>query len=209
MKKTLLLCFVFLLWNDLFAQSPLYFQTPKTLEFGPRLGFTTSILNSDDASLGKSQVRLAFMGGIFARYQLSEKFALQVEADYAPRGGGFVNGEKMKLTFLDLPVTAVYNVHYKMFGKPATFDVFAGVQPSFILDALSGTTDIKSDLNSSGVDLVLGSGFPMWRFLFYATTKIGLSDLNKSAVNGKMKSIVTEWTVSYRIGGKNAADVPQ
>ena len=205
MKKTLLFCFAFFLWNNLFAQSSLYFQTPQTWEFGARTGFTTSILNSDDAGLGKAQVHLAFMGGVFARYQIAEKFAIQLEVDYAPRGGRFENAEKMKLAFLDFPVTAVYNVHYKMFGKPATFDVFAGVQPSFLLEASRGGTGVKGDLNSNGLDLVLGSGFPIWRFLFYATTKIGLSDLNSATSNGKIKSIVTEWTVSYRIGGNNAS----
>ena len=205
MKYIVLLLFSALLYAPVAAQSPLYYQTPKTFEIGPRVGFTTSILNSDDPSLGNAQIRLAFMGWVFARYQVAERFALQIEADYAPRGGGFENENKTELTFLDLPVTAVYNVRYDMFGKPATFDVFAGLQPSFLLDAQRGDTDVKSGFNSNGVDLVLGSGFPMWQFLFYATTKIGLSDMNNSGSSFRVKSIVTEWTMSYRIGGKNAA----
>ncbi len=190
------------------AQKALYYSTPKTFEYGPRIGFTTSMVFSDREELQSDMIRWSLMGGFFTRYQVTERFSVQLEADYTSRGGGFNSNADtyIKLSYLDIPATAIYNVRYRLFKMPMTFDLFAGVEPSFLLTAKQNDESIDGQLNQFSYDIVIGSGFPMWRFLFYATTKIGMSNINRSAPGmGVLKNMLTEWSVSYRFGGKNAA----
>jgi len=188
------------------AQGMLYYQEAKTFEFGPRIGFTTSILSVDDDSLlGKRKIRLSYVLGLFGRYQLNERWSLQGDVVYASRGGDFENSDEVELNYIDIPITVVYNVRFKLKDKPFTFDVFAGIQPSFLSKAKIGGVEVTDSIEKTGVDLVFGSGFPIWKFLFYSTIKIGLTDLNKgfpTETSNSLNSISTEWTVGYRINGK-------
>ena len=210
MKKNLIITLftLFTGLSSLYAQkikSPLWYSTAKTFEYGVRTGFTTSILNSENDLLGDPEIRVSFMGGVFGRYSFTDRFFINVGADLSPRGGGFTDDNSdnnINLTFIDVPVVVGYNVRYNLFKLPFQFDLFAGLQPSFLIDAQQGSTDISDGLNPVGADLVIGSGFPLWRFMFYATNKIGLSNISDGG--DFLRSITTEWTLGYRFGGKNS-----
>ena len=199
--------FTLFITQGTFAQGYLFYQETGTFTFGPRTGFTTSIINAKEDGFGNPKIRLSFMGGLFGRYQLSERWAVQLEGSYSPRGSGFSSSPQIDLAYFDVPVMLVYNVRYKMFKKPFTFDMMVGAQPSFLLTAESGDADVSNSFESTGFELVIGSGFPMGRFMFFGTTKIGLGDISSTAIPtvGKLTNIVTEWTLGYRFGGANSA----
>jgi len=199
----------FLIVSELKAQDPfyyrpygpLYYQEAKTWDHGIRAGFSTSMLRPEFLeNTGDLKIRLSGMVGLFSRYQITDRIGIQAEIDYAERGTDYSKLKKVKLAFIDIPITLTYNVRYRLFGEDQTFDMLLGLQPSFLLSAENRDTDISSQLNPTGYDLVIGSGMPVERFLFYATNKIGLSDLNKENFGGAgfLRSITTEWTIGYR-----------
>jgi len=210
MKKVL---FTILLLGSFFslaqAQIFKYKQNPGTVDFGPRIGITTSIVSISNNPLGSPQVRFSLMGGLFARYQLSERWSLQTDVVYTQRGARFDKSvafdansqiEKLALGYVDWEFKAIYNIRYKMFGKPGNFDVFLGAQPSFLVNAQLNDLDVKENLNSIGFDLIAGSGFTIGRVILYATTKIALTDANKNipTTNVSIRNLLTEWTVAYK-----------
>ena len=187
------------------AQGVIYFQNPKTFEYGPRVGFSTAMVNPEDRrDFGNSQVRLGIVAGLFGRYQLNERWSIQGDLTYAERGGNFKEADDLKLAYLDVPLTLAFNVRFKIKETPLTFDIFGGLQPSFLLNAEAAQVDVTENFKSTTFDLVLGSGFPIKRFLFYATTKIALTNLEDSSLfegSNSLKGFSTEWTVSYRLNG--------
>jgi len=205
----LLLILSFSFISELKAQDPfyyrpyeeMYFQEAKTWDHGIRAGFTTSMLRPEQMdSTGTLKIRLSGMVGLFSRYQITDRIGIQAEVDYAERGVSYSKLKKVKLAFIDVPVTMTYSVRYNLFSQAQTFDVLVGLQPSFMIIAENNGQDIIDYLNPTGFDFVIGSGMPLAQFLFYSTNKIGLSDLNKEnfADAGILKSISTEWTIGYR-----------
>lgn len=199
-----------------FSQNAVFYQTAKTFSFGPRFGFNTSTLFFDNDQATEAQgIRLNFNGGVWGRYQLSDRWSVQTNIDYSPRGSQLI-----KLNYFDVPVTVAYNVRYKLFKMPMNFDVYAGLQPSFLTGGNFSDLTIphalkKDQFNNTTVDFVFGSGFPMWRFLFYATNKINISQIsgndflfpqqNDSTISGKIiRGWSTEWFIGYRFGGSNS-----
>jgi len=194
-----------------------YQQQPGVFTFGPRAGFVTSTLTGND--LGSKQLKIGYTVGGFARYQLSNKWALEGQAALARRGVNLRSGnlsnlsdqplQDIDLTYLDLPLVANFNFDYRLFGKKFNTDVFLGGQVSRLLQAQSGDTELYDALNKTEFTIVLGSGFNLGRFLLYGTTKIGLSNINDTLLtaadgvnlnSSRFKSISSEWTVAYRIG---------
>ncbi len=73
--------------STLQAQDNLYyFQEAKTWEFGPRIGFTTSMINSTGDPNIQRGIKVGLTGGIFARYQLADQWALHTDLGYSTRG---------------------------------------------------------------------------------------------------------------------------
>lgn len=215
-RTSILTLVFFLVLHSASSQVFDYEQVPKTLSFGPRFGITTSTVTGD--GLGNKKFQVAYVIGGFARYQLSEKWALEGQFNYAHRGANFTPStsfvlekgplEDIDLRYIDVPLIANYNFTYRLFGKAFNTDVFAGAQVSFLSNAKSGTIDIRENLNQTDVGLVFGSGFNLGRVLLYGSTKLGLRDINKNLQiqdevfntrTPRFKSISSEWTVAYRL----------
>lgn len=192
------------------AQVFKYKQKPGTIDFGPRIGITTSIVSISNNPLGSPQIRFSAIGGLFARYQLTERWSLQTDVVYTNRGARFdktvafdANSqiEKLALNYVDWQFTAIYNLRYKLFGKPSNFDLFVGAQPSFLVGAKLNTLDVSNNLQSVGFDAVFGSGFTVGRVILYLTNKIALTDANKS-IQGtnsvSIRNLLSEWTIGYK-----------
>jgi len=220
MEKILIVLFAGILSTSMFSQKAVFYQTAKTFSYGPRFGLNTSTLFFDDDEVTAEQgIRLNFNGGIWGRYQLSDRWSVQANVDYSPRGS-----QNIKLNYIDVPLTIAYNVRYKLFKMPMNFDVYAGVQPSFLTKATyiqdnlfgEGEFDVKPNIKNTNFDVVFGSGFPMWRFMFYATNKISLAspgrvDLANCPSCGSLGKLTdikwawsTEWFIGYRFGASNS-----
>lgn len=191
-----------MLTNTVFAQGNLYYyQDAKTWEFGPRIGFTTSIINSKgDPNLEKG-IKMGIVGGIFARYQLADQWALHSDLSYSTRGNKSASNN-IHNSYVDFSVVPVRNVKYRMFNKEHTFDFFIGPGVSFLTsseDKSGNISEIESQLSSTEFNVVIGGGLPFGPFLLTATNRIGVSNLLGTPVaDSKWNGFVTEWTIAYR-----------
>lgn len=186
----------------------LYVQDVNTFTFGPRVGVSSSLLNIDpDDGFGKNELKFGFTAGGFLRYQLSKKFALQVDAVYTQRGGQYETNGKIKLDFIDPEIKFIFNATTKFGKRRVLWDLFAGFQPSILVSAEFNETDIMDSLNSLGFDAIVGGSFYIGRFVLSSNIKFGLTDLNDGAtfdngVTPTFRSITSETTLAYRFGGK-------
>ena len=188
--------------NQAFSQGTLYYyQEASTWEFGPRIGFTTSIINSKgDPNLQKG-VKMGLVGGVFARYQLADRWALHGDLSYSTRGNKS-ESNNIENGYVDFSVVPVRIWKYKMFNKEHTFDFFIGPGISFLTsseDKSGNISELESQLSTTEFNVVIGGGLPFGPFLLTATNRIGVSNLLASPVgDSKWNSFTTEWTIAYR-----------
>lgn len=190
------------LTSPVLAQGNLYYyQDAKTWEFGPRIGFTTSMINSKGDPNIKRGIKLGIVGGVFARYQLADRWALHGDLSYSTRGNknDLLNIENSYVDFSIVPVR-IWN--YRMFNSDHTFDFFVGPGISFLTSSedKSGTiNELESQLSTTEFNVVIGGGLPFGRFILTATNRIGVSNLlGTPAADSKWNGFVTEWTIAYR-----------
>jgi Outer membrane protein beta-barrel domain len=192
----------FLALNNGFAQNGLYYyQEVKTWEFGPRIGFTTSIINSKGEPNLESGIKMGIVGGIFARYQLADQWALNGNLSFSTRGNKSASAN-IENGYVDFSVVPLRNVKYRMFNIDHTFDFFVGPGVSILTgsqDKSANIPDLKNNLTDIEYNIVIGAGLPFGPFLLTATTRIGVYNLIESPLQGsKWHSISTEWTAAYR-----------
>ena len=204
MKQGYLIIFLlgWTLANQALAQGNLYYyQEAKTWEFGPRVGFTTSIINSKGEPNLEKGIKLGLVGGVFARYQLADRWALHGDLSYSTRGNK-AESNNIENGYVDFSVVPVRIWKYQMFNKEHTFDFFIGPGISFLTsseDKTGNITDLESSLSSTEFNMVIGGGLPFGPFLLTATNRIGVSNLLGSPVgDSKWYSFTTEWTIAYR-----------
>jgi len=192
--------------NNAFAQDNLYYyQEAKTWEFGPRIGFTTSVINSKGEPNLQRGIKMGLVGGVFVRYQLADQWALHSDLSYSTRGNkndvtNIENG------YVDFSIVPTRNIKYMMFGKEHTFDFFLGPGISFLAaseDKSGNLSNIIDFLSSTEFNVVIGGSLPFGPVLLTATNRIGVTDLigppNPTVdANSSWNSFSTEWTVAYR-----------
>ena len=185
------------------SQSNLYYyQQEGTWDFGPKVGFTTSIINTKGPEGLKSGVRLGLVGGFFARYQIASQWGLHGDISYSSSGNKSDDGI-YKNDYIDIAFAPVYNVKYRMFKKDMTFDIFAGAGVSFLTKAEFELGELVLDnsnfINDTSINIIAGGSLPFGPFLLTATTRFGVKNLLTEPVpNSKWHSISTEWTAAYR-----------
>lgn len=185
------------------AQENMYYYQPvKTLEFGPRLGFTTSLINSKGSPNIQRGVKLGITAGVFLRYQWAEQWALHSDLGYSIRGNKSNSGN-FENKYIDFAISPVRNIKYKMFGHKHTFDLFAGPGVSFLTSAVDKdnlSVDMKQLLPSAEFNIVLGGSLPLGPVLLTATNRVGATNLLKKVYSDdSWFSFSTEWTIAYRI----------
>lgn len=191
-----------ILTKPVYAQSNLYYyQDAKTWDFGPRIGFTTSMINSKgDPNLEKG-IKMGIVGGMFGRYQLADQWALHGDLSYSIRGNKS-GSNNIENGYVDFSVVPVRNVKYNMFKNEHTFDFFIGPGISFLTsseDKSGNIGELESQLSTTEFNVVIGGGLPFGPFLLTATNRIGVSNLlGTPAADSKWNGFVTEWTVAYR-----------
>ena len=178
-----------------------YYQPEKTWEYGPRIGFTTSMINSKGDPNIQRGVKLGIVGGLFSRYQLTNQWAIQGDLSYSTRGNKN-NITNIENSYVDFSITPVRNVRYRMFKQDMTFDFFIGPGISFntsTKEKLGVISNLNGQLSTTEINLVMGGGFPIGPVLLYATTRFGISNLLDNPLTGSTwNGFTTEWTASYR-----------
>lgn len=201
--KVLLAIILFLPLTGLSQGSLYYFQEAKTWEFGPRIGFTTSIINSKGDPNIQKGIKMGVVGGVFARYQLANQWALQGDLGYSIRGNKN-DVTNIESGYVDFSIVPTRNIKYRMFGRDHTFDFFIGPGISFLTssnDKSGNISNITDFLSSSEFNVVVGGSLPLGRVLLTATNRIGISNLIGSPTassDASWHSFSTEWTAAYR-----------
>ena len=188
--------------NQAFSQGNLYYyQEAKTWEFGPRIGFTTSMINSKGEPNLEKGIKIGLVGGVFARYQLADRWALHSDLSYSTRGNKS-ESNNIENGYVDFSIVPVRIWKYRMFNKEHTFDFFVGPGISFLTsteDKTGNINDLESGLSSTEFNVVIGGGLPFGPFLLTATNRIGVSNLLGTPLgDSKWNGFVTEWTIAYR-----------
>lgn len=129
--------------------------------------------------------RLNYLVGIFVKANLSNWFAFQPEVLYARKGaelaltGLFTESIKYNLNYIDFPLLARFQTgrgsgFYVVVGPSIGLNVAAKVE-----DPAGETEDVKDDVNSSEIGLVVGAGVDLAHFVLEGRYTRGLSDIVK------------------------------
>lgn len=200
----LFLAFVLLLPVESSAQGNLYYyQASRTLEFGPRIGFATSMINSRGEPNIQRGIKMGLTGGIFVRYQLADQWALHSDLSYSTRGNkndmtNIENG------YVDFSLVPTRNIKYRMFGGEHTFDFFLGPGISFLTnseDKSGNLSNITDFLAATEFNIVVGGSLPFGPILLTATNRLGITNLivpQVASAESSWHSFTTEWTAAYR-----------
>jgi outer membrane protein with beta-barrel domain len=187
--------------TSLQAQDNLYYyQEAKTLEFGPRIGFTTSMINSTGQPGLQRGIKLGLVGGVFARYQMANQWALHTDLSFSTRGNKSESGN-FENSYVDFSIVPVRNVKYKMFGNVHTFDFFVGPGLSFLTKSIEkdSNNDTSNILSSTEFNIVVGGSLPFGSVLLTATNRLGMSNLLDNPIaDSTWAGFTTEWTAAYR-----------
>lgn len=176
------------------------------MKYGVKAGLVSA--NQDWSAGGISISPDAKIGaalGLFVKFELSEKFALQPELLYVMKGakmdagifGEEMSGEmKLNANYLSIPVIAKY-----YFGG---FNLQAGPTFDFLMSAKSvydgEDEDIKDELKGMDLGLAFGAGYDLPAGIgFDLRYIIGLSDINGSEdMEGvEIKNKCLMFTISY------------
>ena len=180
-----------------------YYQEAKTWEFGPRIGFTTSMINSKGEPNIQRGIKMGLVGGVFVRYQLADQWALHSDLSYSTRGNkndvtNIENG------YVDFSIVPTRNIKYTMFGGDHTFDFFLGPGISFLTtseDKSGNLSNITKFFSATEFNIVLGGSLPFGPVLLTATNRIVVSNLigpPSASPDSSWHSFTTEWTAAYR-----------
>jgi hypothetical protein len=201
--KILLFIILLLPFSGLSQGNMYYFQEAKTWEFGPRIGFTTSIINSKGDPNIQKGIKMGLVGGLFARYQWANQWALQGDLGYSTRGNKN-DVTNIQSGYVDFSIMPTRNIKYRMFGGDHTFDFFVGPGVSFLTsskDKSGNLSNITDFLSSSEFNIVVGGSLPLGHFMLTATNRIGVSNLlgpSMASSESSWHSFTTEWTAAYR-----------
>ncbi|MCU4176503.1 porin family protein [Carboxylicivirga sp. N1Y90] len=202
MKKLLVLVALLAIASSSFAQ----------VKFGAKAGINIANLKITEVDYDPGlEYKVGLTIGAFAKYSVSEKFAIQPELLYSMKGakinyseGNDYNKGSIKTNYLSIPIIAKY---YLSSG----FNLQAGPQMDFLLSAktsydssidghiTSESYDFKDSLKGIDFGLAVGLGYDLENGLgIEARYILGLSELNKNTEeDGSAKSKGFQITASY------------
>lgn len=170
------------------------FSISVQAQFGVNAGLNVSTLSGNAISNEKSKPGLHI--GAFYQHALDKGIAVQAEAFYSGEGVKYSSGNlKDLLNYLNLAAMFRYNFN-------GDFNLSTGPQYGILLSAKrksnGGSSDLKQILKSNnfswafaaGYDLPLGVGF-------YARYQLGLSNIQKDAQAGDLKSGTFQLGIRY------------
>ncbi len=150
--KTLLvsMAVVLLLAMSAFAQDEATGLTGK----GFKVGVNMSDVYGDDAE--GSDMKLGFGGGGFITYHFAPQFAIQPEVLYMMKGAKDAAGNKLKLSYIEVPLLLKFTPQTEGNLKPA---IFAGPAIALMMGAKAEDFDVKDMYKSMDLGVAVGAGF--------------------------------------------------
>ena len=152
------------------------------------LGIRTTITRPDNKMVIDAGINYVSSGASYEDYH------------YEPGGGSSTGDSKLRLNYLNFPITAKYrsNINKGFYGE-------AGIQPGFLLSAKDktseGSADIKDDFNKFDMGLILGGGYQINRQFGVGIRVVpGLTNINTGEYNEqKDRNLNISVRASYRL----------
>jgi hypothetical protein len=169
MKKTILTVVAIATMNMIQAQ-----EKVSKITFGAKAGLNLSSASVDRAFDTDISSLVGVHVGGFANFKFNEKFALQPELLFSTQGykeylndGGYIYDDKVKLTYINLPVNFQYAVASKVYieAGPQLDFLLSGKRDNKYYDPMSNETttrnnvDIKDNLKSTVFGFNVGAGY--------------------------------------------------
>lgn len=151
--------------------------------------------------VSNNEAMVGFGGGGLMRITPSPQLCIQPEVLWMMKGmkekGG--DNEKMKLSYIEIPVLVIYKPPTSGNIKPS---FFVGPAVSFLLGAKIGEEDFKEYVNSTDFGLVLGGGVNFEtaaKSVVYIDVRytLGLGNIAKDSGEDSVKNGVFSLGVSY------------
>ena len=183
LKKVLVLCLLGIFSVGMNAQN--YDKAPK---IGIKGGLSLSNLYVD--TIDDDQMLTGFNIGLFAKFPLSESFAVQTEAYYTNKGAELTYNEtfatgttKFKLDYIEVPLLIVYNI-------TNNFNIQVGGYVAYMIsgkvtnESNSGIFDFEGNLNTDDFNrldagLAAGIGYDFDPISVGARYYFGLTNVGK------------------------------
>lgn len=166
--------------------SPLVAQT--NVELGIKGGLNVANITGD---VSNTNTMLGFVGGGLAKINTNPQFSIQPELLVTLKGAQQDEGgnEKLKLTYLEIPVLGVYNFPTSSSTKPY---ILAGPALGILISAKAGEDDFKDNVNSTDFGFVLGGGvgFPAGengKVVLDGRYAVGLANIAKDSEDDTIK----------------------
>jgi opacity protein-like surface antigen len=166
------------------------FTNAQSAKFGLKSGLNISNLTGD-VSDNSSKTGIAL--GATAEFKVSDKFAIQPELVYSMLGAknSLVN-ENLNLGYLNIPVMLKYYVADK-------FSLESGPQIAFLLSAKAGSTDVKSEVNSTDFGFNFGGGYDFTKNISAGVRyTAGLSSIAKDSGSDKVHNSNFAIALAYK-----------
>ena len=165
------------------------FMNAQNVKFGLKAGLNISNLTGD---VSDNSSKTGITLGATAEFKVSDKFAIKPELMYSMLGAknSLVN-ENLNLGYLNIPVMLKYYVADK-------FSLEAGPQIAFLLSAKAGSTDVKSQVNSTDFGLNFGAGYDVAKNVAVGVRyTAGLSNIAKDSGNDKVRNSNVALSLAY------------
>jgi hypothetical protein len=186
MKRSAILFFILLLSFIVMvntASGQLGFRT------GIKLGYNYATMTGDN--LPDVDSRSALAGGIGLEFNFLSLLSLQVDVLYSPRGASLPNDGEMKLNYISVPMV----LKKKFFPVGLHPYLLGGPEFNFLLSAKENGNDIKDQVTSEDLHLVVGGGL---EFSFLGKSayvegrySYGLNNINEDG-EGELKNRVSQ-----------------
>jgi outer membrane autotransporter protein len=189
MKKTILAVAAIATMSMMQAQEKI-----SKITFGAKAGLNLSNASVDRTFDTDISSLVGMHVGGFANFKFNEKFAVQPELLFSTQGykeylndGGYIYDDKVKLTYINLPLNFQYAVASKVYVEagPQLDFLLSGKLDSKYYDPMSDETttrndlDIKDDLKSTAFGFNVGAGYAITQQLSANIRyHIGLSEID-------------------------------
>ena len=178
MKKLLLIAAMCLAGLAVSAQS---------LTVTPKAG-----LNFANVTKSEGDMKLGFVAGAEADYQVTENFAIGAGLLFSMQGAKEKGeGDALNLNYINIPILAGYEVYQGLKVK-------AGIQPSFLMSAKVGSEDVKEYYKSLDLAIPVGLSYEISSIVVDARYNIGLTKVYKDYEGDGGKNTVFRLTVGYK-----------
>ena len=139
MRKMMFLSTAGLISFGVFAQSKKYVATATT--FGITAGVNWNNINGKTATGDKlnNKMKTGFNGGVNVEFPLSNGFYLQPGVEYRQKGAEWNNGNKLTLSYIDVPVNFIYKPTLGAGSMLLGFGPYAGFGINGKMKAANGT----------------------------------------------------------------------